>query len=58
MEKWQEYVKVIGVILKNKEPCQSGLTYDFAKVAEALKPLGSSNLPGSAVINFNIYDIV
>ena len=30
------------------EPCQSGLTYLFAKEAGALKPLGSSNLPGSA----------
>ena len=30
------------------EPCQSGLTYLFAKEAGASKPLGSSNLPGSA----------
>ena len=32
------------------EPCQSGLTYLFAKEAGASNPLGSSNLPGSAKI--------
>lgn len=30
------------------EPCQSGLTYIFAKDAGASKPLGGSNPPGSA----------
>ena len=30
------------------EPCQSGLTYLFAKEAGASKPLGGSNPPGSA----------
>ncbi len=36
------------------ETCQSGLTYLFAKEAGALKPLGSSNLPVSAVNNNHI----
>jgi hypothetical protein len=34
--------------LSKKEPCQSGLTYLFAKEAGASKPLGGSNPPGSA----------
>ena len=33
------------------EPCQSGLTYLFAKEAGASKPLGGSNPPGSATMN-------
>jgi hypothetical protein len=46
MEKYEEYVRVK---LCFKEPCQSGLTYLFAKEAGASKPLGGSNPPGSAV---------
>ena len=37
--------------LDKKEPCQSGLTYLFAKEAGASKPLGGSNPPGSALFN-------
>lgn len=37
------------------EPCQSGLTYLFAKEAGASKPLDGSNPSGSALlINFII----
>ena len=49
MEKHMKYARVF----KFMEPCQSGLTYLFAKEAGASKPLDGSNPSGSAKI---IYD--
>ena len=43
MKKYQKYGKVTKL-----EPCQSGLTYLFAKEAGASKPLDGSNPSGSA----------
>ena len=52
MEKYAKYVRVStylnGHLNRYTEPCQSGLTYLFAKEAGASKPLGGSNPPGSA----------
>ena len=45
MERKQKYARVV----KQKEPCLSGLRYLFAKEAGASKPLGGSNPPGSAL---------
>ncbi len=46
MEKQEKYARVIRLF---REPCQSGLTYLFAKEVGASKPLGGSNPPGSAM---------
>ena len=54
MEKYAEYARVIKLIKYIKEPCQSGLTYLFAKEAGASKPLGGSNPPGSALKFFTL----
>ena len=48
MKKYTRYARVIKLLKIEKEPCQSGLTYLFAKEAGASKPLGGSNPPGSA----------
>lgn len=58
MKNWPRYARVIKLFMNfNLEPCQSGLSYLFAKEAGASKPLGGSNPPGSA--NFkNCYTII
>ena len=54
MEKRYKYAKVVKLLKILKEPCQSGLTYLFAKEAGASKPLDGSNPSGSAGVKIEI----